>query len=118
MARKQLLLHALIIDLARRLTFKQLLLELFLHIIDVLVKSDAILYINISKLQLVAEALSKLISNLIVDVIVCEDSCRGILQELSCILGALEHKLVLLEHTVLILVNLSLNRLWLVSMRM
>ena len=117
MARKELLLHALIIDLARRFTFKQfLLLELFLHIIDVLVKSDAILCILIPKLQLVAEALSKLISNLIVDVIVCEDSLRGILQEFSCILGALEHELILLEHTVLILVNLSLDRL--VSMRM
>ena len=63
-----------------------------------------------------AEALSKLIPDLIVDVIVCEDGCRGILQESSCVLGALEHKLVLLEHTVLILVNLGLNRL--VSMRM
>ena len=63
-----------------------------------------------------AEAFSKLISDLIVDVIVCEDSCRGILQELFSILGALEHQLILLVHTVLILVNLSLNRL--VSMRL
>ena len=63
-----------------------------------------------------AEAFSKLISDLIVDVIVCEDSCRGILQELLSILGALEHQLILLVHTVLILINLSLNRL--VSMRL
>ena len=70
LTRKELLLDAHIVDLLRRLTLKQLLLQLLLHIIDVGVCCDAILRIFVSEVDLVTETLTELLTNLIRDVII------------------------------------------------
>ena len=99
-----------------------MLLELLLHVIDVGIGCNCILHILVSKLELVSEALTKLVTDFISYIVVSENCCRGILLKALTaidafdILGTLQHQLVLLEHAILVLVDLRLN--WLISMRL
>ena len=55
-----MLLHACVINLSGRFAFKELFLTLSLQIIDVLVRCYTVLSMDISKLELMTETLTKL----------------------------------------------------------
>lgn len=118
LSREQVLLvaHAHVVDLLWRLALLELRLKLSLHVIDVRVSHDRILRIFIPEFNLVPEALPELLAYFVGDIVIGQNRLRRVLQEPFAsgwavnILRALKHKMVLLEHAILVLVNFSLNR--------